>query len=264
MEHGDKAVQALEEELQYYRGLIEEERVRLNELQQQRGIPSSDSDWARRAAERRFLTEENAALRQHITKLKRAEQKLAHDPQVLDARNKVAAVRKEVNELAKEVETLEVVRQQWKKNMNEVRARERSVTAIRGKQFEEQQELRVKLRELTEELRRLEKGDIQLHERFALLQKQVATKVQEKDVVSLREKIEQQDNKISMLRGRREELRARRADLLDDDRRLAFREGRARAKMEKDIRELKALVLQRDEELGQLYRNVGRMRGGQL
>ncbi|KAH9586164.1 hypothetical protein LSM04_006746 [Trypanosoma melophagium] len=288
------AVRRLEEELQQHVLVLEAERARLAELQgggSSRGSSptphryshhsndhshnddnssnagglsprrSSVANGESLAAVRRRLLAKNAALRQALLRIRRAERSLAHDPQLLEIRNKTVATQREAAELAEEVRTLENVRRQWRRGMAQVRAGERSVSAIRGRQYEEQLQMREKLRSLTEELRLLEKRDIQLHEQFAALQQQVVLNVTEKEVTALREECEEQKRTIENLQKKREELRILHTDLMDENRRLKFKEGRAKAKMEKDIEDLKILLRQRDEELGELYRSLGRGRG---
>ncbi|ORC89714.1 uncharacterized protein TM35_000112480 [Trypanosoma theileri] len=277
-------LQRLEEELQQHELVLAGEQARLAELQRPDSCSSRGSSPTRRhsnnsnmgsvsprrsptangeslAAARKRLQAKNAALRQALLRLRRAERSLALDPQLMEIRNKTAATQREVAQITEEVRTLENVRRQWRKGMERVRAGERSVSAIRGRQYEEQLQLRDTLRNLTEELKLLEKKDIQLHEHFAALQRQVVLNVTEKELAALKEEREEQERTIENLKKKREELRSRHTDLMDEHRRLAFKEGRAKAKMEKDIADLRALLQLRDEELGQLYRTIGRGRG---
>ncbi|RNF10059.1 uncharacterized protein Tco025E_06846 [Trypanosoma conorhini] len=258
LEEADDGVRELEDELRHQLELLAEERKVLGELQRQMNCAATGSADGDGPSRRDRLVASNRALRRALEKLRREDRRPINDPQVNEVRNKITAAWKEVGEVEAEVKTLLSVRRQRNKGLEEVREGDRSVSALRGRQQEEERNLRAKLKELESELKAVEKKDFALHERFTQLQKQALLHVTEKDAAALRAKYEQQMKLIDELQRQRGELALARGEAAGDGRRLTLKAEKAKAEMEREIAELQELVLARDEELTQLYRSLGK------
>lgn len=245
-----------ENELEYYTDLLVQERAKLKQLRQQKRAAAKTTKTDSGVPEVERLLETNAELRRALQRLKRECGGVHASPWVVELQNKIAAVWAEVDEAEAEVRTLRLVHRQRRRGLREVQAGERSASVMRGRQYEQQLRLREEVKRLADELKQLEKKDIHLHERFAHLQEQLMMNVTEKEVAALKQKQKKQVKTIELLQQRQEEIAARRADEIDEERRAGIRE-RTKAKMEKEIEEIKALVAQRDEELGSLYLQLG-------
>ncbi|RNF00140.1 hypothetical protein TraAM80_07781 [Trypanosoma rangeli] len=255
---GQGGPQSLEYELKHYLELLADERTALNELQRRVGCTVTESNDEDDSTRREQLLANNRALRYAIGRLRHDMYRFQNLSQVNDIRNKITVVWKELREVQAEVKTLLSVRRQQNKSLEKLSKGDRLVSVLRGKQHEEQHDLRAKLKELESELKAIEKRDAALRERFIQLQKQTLLRVTEKDVAALRAKHEEQMRLIQDLQRQRGKLVMERDEAAADSRRQMLKAEREKAEMERDIAELRALVLARDEELTQLHLSLGK------
>ncbi|EKF38494.1 hypothetical protein MOQ_001298 [Trypanosoma cruzi marinkellei] len=252
----------LEDELNRQLGILAVERKGLSALQRKlnrvAGSPIEGND--EKDIKRRQLVTANRKLRQTLERLKRKDAVPGSSPQLINVRNKITAAWKEVEQVEQEVETLLLLQRDRNKVLEQKRKGDHSVVVLQGKQREEQHHLRAKLRELESKLKKVEKKDVMLRNRFTQLQNQVLLNVTEKDVTALKNKHMQQMKTIAKLQKKREEQALSWSKTVQyDGQRLTIKEKKAKIKMEKEIAGLQALVLERNEEILQLNSRLARI-----
>nr|CCC95383.1 unnamed protein product [Trypanosoma congolense IL3000] len=250
----ERDIQSLQEELRNCNALLERERGRLAALQSQKsggdevGHDNSDGD----VEEKRRLISANTALRKRLAQLRLKGKEILLFPEVADLRNKTVAVLKEVRDINTEIKSLTITNDNLHVALREVQADERARDSLRSKQYREQQDLRDRQRELTDEWRQLERRDVQLHERCASLQQSVLFNMPEKEVVALKNEREQQEAVIKRLRDRHNYLKSLQYGLLDREKLAETKEGKAKLQAESEIEELRRLLRMRQQEFEDL------------
>ncbi|PWV00642.1 hypothetical protein TcG_09168 [Trypanosoma cruzi] len=253
------SIKALEDELNRQLEILAEERKGLSALQRKMNRATGGPNEGDEDSRGRQLLTANKKLRQELERLKREGAVPESSPQLIGVRNKIAAAWKEVDEVEQEVDTLLLLLRDRKKVLEREHKCNRSVDVLRGRQREEEQSLRAKMKELEAKLKRLEKRDVMLRNRFTQLQNQVLLNVTEKDATALRKKHKQQMRTIGKLQKQREEQATSWIKVLENDgQRLTIKEKMAKSQMEKEIAELQALVLERKEEIAQLKHRLAK------
>ncbi|KAG8345827.1 hypothetical protein TRVL_03342 [Trypanosoma vivax] len=252
-----RSLEELEEELQHYQKLLEEEKAELSELRAFKNTGGSEADESGARLDEQYLLQEDVVgLRRRVQRLKRSFGLLRQSAEVVELKNKTVAVMKEIEGIRTEVRTLEAEHGKLGKGVKELHRGDRAIKAIRNKQNEEHLELREKLKKLNDELRTLEREDTQLHQRFADLQRQIKFSIPAKDVDALKETYQKQMEDISDLRRRRDYLESLRRGVRKGRRMETTKEGKAKARAEKKIEELKRLLETRMEEFNMLKKSL--------
>lgn len=221
-------------------------------------LPPVDAAAGDLAVEARQLTTRNAFLTGEIKMLEAMERKYANDPRVLDKRNEVKLVRMQVAQVEREIATLQTVKKRRDVGLRAIGKSEEQARRVRGQQHEANAELREEVKALMEELRSLEKTDIDMHERCARLQDQIRLSATDDDVRRLRDEIAQCDDEIRALAASETVLRQRRASVREEDHRSVAKMRRECAALEEEETRLQQLLQHKDLELKRSYQAVGR------
>lgn len=211
------------------------------------------------AAEAQQLTSRNAFLTNEIKILEAMERQHANDPRVLDKRNEVKLVRMQIAQVEREIATLQTVKKRRDVGLRAIGRSEEQARRARGQQHEANAELREEVKELMEELRVMEKTDIDMHERCARLQSQVKLSVTDDDVRALRDEVAQYDMEIAKLAETEAAWRQRRASVRKEDYRVVAKMRRECAALEEEELRLQKLLQRKDVELKRSYQAVGRL-----
>ncbi|KPA85443.1 hypothetical protein ABB37_01743 [Leptomonas pyrrhocoris] len=211
------------------------------------------------AAEARQLAARNAFLTSEIAVLESMERQFASDPRVLDKRNEVKLVRMQIAQVERDIATLQTVKKRRDVGLRAIGRSEEQVRRARGQQQEVNTELREEVRQLTEELRGLERTDIDTHERYARLQDQIKLSVTDNDVQALRDEVTKLEADIESLLAKEAAVREKRASARDEDHRSIVKTRRECAAMEEEEARLRNVLMQKDLELKRSYQAVGRL-----
>jgi chromosome segregation ATPase len=205
------------------------------------------------AAEASRLTSRNAFLTEEIKMLEAIERKFANDPRVLDKRNEVKLVRMQIAQVEREVATLQTVKKRRDVGLRAIGKSEEQARRVRGQQHKINAELREEVKQLMEELRGLEKTDIDMHERCARLQDQVKLSVTDADVRALRDEVAQYDVDIEKLAETEATWRQRQASAREEEHRSIAKMRRECAALEEEEARLQKLLQQNDLKLKRSY-----------
>lgn len=213
-------------------------------------------------AEENRLRERNVYLRRELNIMQKAEKKYATDPRVLDKRNEVKAVQLEIEQVEKEIETLRVVKRRRDVGLREIDRGEEQARRVRGQHVEKATELRTAVKTLSDKVRELQKGDVEAHERLALLREQLKLHVTDADVQQLRETIAKQQEELHDLVERETEWKKRKAGARDEDAKQIAKDRRECTRLEKEVVKLQRILTMKDAQLKKSYLAYGRATAG--
>lgn len=198
--HTVASLQELRDEVHRLEGVVAEGRRLYLEMEAS-DTKSGDSNTEHRDSEgvEDQLRARRNTLRRAIKQAELEEKLYASDPRVMDKMNEVRLVRMQIADIEKGIATLNVVKRRRDVCLRQIGRTEETVRQIRGQQLEASAKRRLILRDATEELKELERQDLELHERFCRLQDQLKLGVTEKEVHALEETIKRQEWEIKEL-----------------------------------------------------------------
>ncbi|KAG5499822.1 hypothetical protein GH5_03957 [Leishmania sp. Ghana 2012 LV757] len=260
-----KTIAQLQAEVKLRERAIEDRKLLFLDLCEQSGAPAAlgrqDDRMAPSddpVAEARRLISRNAFLRDELKAIDAMERQYANDPRVRDKRNEVRLVQMQIAQVEREVDTLQQVKRRRDKGLRAIGRTEERTRCMRGQQHEMNAELREGVRRLMEELRELEKTDMEVRARCARLQDQVKLSVTDTDVQQLRQELQQQSAEIENLASKEALWRKHHASVREEDHRIVAKYRRECAKLTEEAERLQGLLRQKDLELRRSYHLLGR------
>ncbi|CBZ28457.1 conserved hypothetical protein [Leishmania mexicana MHOM/GT/2001/U1103] len=255
-----KTVAQLRTEVDLLENAIKDRKLLFLDLCEQWGASATADEEATQVpppedpvAEARRLDTRNAFLRDELKVLDAIEKQYANDPRVRDKRNEVRLVQMQIAQVEREIDTLQKVKKWRDEGLRAIGRTEEQTRRMRGQQHEMNAQLKEEVRQGMEELRELEKVDMEVHTRLARLQDQVKLSVTEADVQQLRQMLEAQKAEIEDLSGKEAAWRKQRASVREEDYRTVSKYNSECATLAEEEERLQALLRQKGLELKRSY-----------
>ncbi|CAG9577195.1 conserved hypothetical protein [Leishmania major strain Friedlin] len=255
-----KTIAQLRMEVDLLENAIKDRKLLFLDLCEQRSASAAADEDATRVTppedpleEARRLASRNALLRDELKVLGAIERQYANDPRVRDKRNEVRLVQMQIAQVEREVDTLQMVKKWRDEGLRAIGRTEEQTRRMRGQQNEMNSHLREEVRQRMEELRELEKTDMEVHTRFVRLQDQVKLSVTDADVQQLRQTLEAQNAEIENLSSKEATWRKQRASVREEDYRVVAKHSGECAKLAEEEERLQELLRQKESELKRSY-----------
>lgn len=234
-----------------------EERIRILESMMQQGSGGVDGRDAIDPDEERQVAKRNAFLRRELARMQLAERQHATDPRVKEKRNQIRDVKRQIEQVESEIATLRVMKKRRDRGLRAIEWGEENARRVRNENAEVNAELRLTLKELTDELKEIEKKDKEAHERCARLQEMVKLGATTDEVEQLESNIAQQKEEIEQLKAKEAEWKRVKAGVRTENRKMINAEEKEIKRLNLELSKLHVVLSHRDHELRAAFRNVG-------
>lgn len=195
--------------------------------------------------EERQVAKRNAFLRRELARMQLAERKHVLDPRVIDKKNLTTAVWREIEELEGEITTLRKMKVRRDKGLRAIEWGEENARRVRSENIEVSAQLRLTLKDLREELREVNRRDMEAHELCARLQDMIKLGVTVEEAEELKKTVEAQRLEIEHLRYREGQWKKVRENLGTEINRKAASEKKKIEQLNNELGKLRKLLDQK-------------------
>lgn len=221
---------------------IRDAKLKEYEMIMQRGAGGKDGQDTIDPEEERQVAKRNAFLRRELARMQLAERRHAIDPRVMEKKNLTAAVWQEIRTVEEEIATLRKMKKRRDKSLRAIEWGEENARRVRSENAEVSAQLRLTLKDLKQELREVNKRDMEAHERCARLQEIIKLGATEDEVEELRKTIDAQRLEIEHLRYREAQWKKLKAGIHTEVQRKMTSEKKAISKLTKEINKLHSVL----------------------
>lgn len=239
-----KSIQYLQEKMEELEE-IRDAKIAEYEAIMQRGAGGKDGKDNIDPEEERQVAKRNAFLRRELARMQLAERRHALDPRVLEKKNLTASVWQEIQKVEEEIATLRKMKKRRDKSLRAIEWGEENARRVRSENAEVSAQLRLTLKELKQELREVNRRDMEAHERCARLQDIIKLGATEDEVEELKKTIDAQRLEIEHLRYREAQWRKVKDGVHSELKRKAASEKKQIKKLTQELNKLHAILTEK-------------------
>lgn len=205
----------------------------------------------------RQVAKRNAFLRRELARMQLAERQHATDPRVIEKKNRIRDVRRQIEQTEAEIATLRVMKKRRDKGLRAIEWGEENARRVRNENAEVNAELRLTLKELTDELKEIERRDFEAHERCARLQEMVKLGATVEEVEQLEREVLEQKEEIVHLKAKEAEWKKVKAGVRTETSKMMNAEKKEIQRLNLELAKLKVVLSNKDAEMRTSLQNVG-------
>lgn len=234
-----------------------EEKIHQYEELMKRGTGGVDGRDVIDPNDERQVAKRNAFLRRELARMQLAERQHATDPRVIEKKNRIRDVRRQIEQTEAEIATLRVMKKRRDKGLRAIEWGEENARRVRNENAEVNAELRLTLKELTDELKEVARRDFEAHERCARLQEMVKLGATADEVEQLEREVIEQKEEIDHLRAKEAEWKKVKAGVRTETSKMMNTEKKEIRRLNLELAKLKVVLSNKDAEMRTSLQNVG-------